>query len=139
MLRFFAGLAILILSLFAQLLAGSAGVHVNFTLATLIALAMTFGFWELFFCDLLAVFVLNWEPAASPALIAFALIPLAAYAFRKVFALEPWMAGLIAIVAGFSAFYLVAAPAAFAAGRPDLLLDVGAGILAGEVIIFALS
>jgi hypothetical protein len=139
MLKFFSGFVILILALFLQFLLASAGIHLNLALATLIAFAFIFDLWELLFFDLLAVFLLNWEPALSLPLLAFALIPLLAFAFRKLIRTELWIGNLAAILGGFLIFYLASAPASFVSNFLQFVIDLIVGLSAGELVLFALK
>jgi len=138
--KFFAAATILLLALFLQLFLASAGWYFNIALAALIAFTFTFDdIWELLTLDLLAVFILNWKPAPSTALLAFALIPFAAFVFRKLVHSERWIGNLIAIVFGFLIFYLAASPTQF---LPHILLfleDVLVAFIVGEVIFFGLT
>ena len=67
MLRLRSILAILILLLACafQFWFASAGVFVNFILATLIVFAFFFDIWELLVFVLFAIFVVNWQPGLS--------------------------------------------------------------------------
>jgi hypothetical protein len=138
-LKFFSGVAILLLALFLQLFLVSAGWYFNLALATLIAFAFDFDFWELLVFDLFTVFILNWKPAPSVALLIFALVPLAAFAFRKLVNSERWIGNLIAIFVGFLVFYLVSAPAEFLPHFAIFLADLIIGLALGQVIFFAFS
>ncbi len=139
MIRFFAALAILFLTLSLQFFFASAGLYFNITLAAVIAFAFSFNFLELLVLDLLAVFILNWQPAASVALIAFALIPLVAFAFRHVVHAEPWSGNLVAVAVGFLAWHLVSAPAQFFPDAAIALEDVAIGLVAGGLVFFAIE
>lgn len=139
MLKFFSGLAILVLALFLQFLLASAGVHFTLALAMLIVFAFVFDFWELLLFDLLAVFLLNWEPAPSITLIVFALIPIAALIFHKLIRTEIWIGSLIAIVVGFLIFYFASAPSLFLENILGFVMDLIIGLIAGELVLFALS
>src|SRR5580693_6064425 len=110
-LKFFSALAILLLALFLQFLFAGAGWHLDLALAALIAFAFILDFWELLALDLLAVFLLNWQPAPSIALLAFALIPLAVFVFHKLVRLHGWIGIPVAIFIGFLLFYIAAVPA----------------------------
>jgi hypothetical protein len=139
MFRFFAAIAIVILALFLQFFLASAGWYFNITLAVLIASAFVFSFLELLVLDLLAVFILNWQPAPSIAIIVFALVPLAAFAFRKVTRWHGWIGSLIAIAAGFLIFYFAAAPGELLPNAAKFLEDMVIGLIAGELVFFAMQ
>lgn len=137
--RFFAALAILLLALSLQFFFASAGLYFNFTLATIIAFAFTLDFLELLTLDLLAVFILDWQSAPSVALITFALIPLAAFAFRQIVRSEPWSGNLVAIVFGLFVFYLVSAPSQFFPAIAVFFEDAVISIAVGMLVFFAME
>jgi len=139
-LRFFAGLLILLLALFAQIFFASAGIFLNSALAALIAFAFVFTFWELAVFDLLAVFVLTWQPAPSLALIVFALVPLAAFVFCKLTQWHGWTGTLIAIVVGLAVFYIAGGGTPyFFAHFGWFALDVVIAAAVGELIVVGLA
>jgi hypothetical protein len=135
MLKFFSALAILLLALFAEIVLASVGLHFSLALAVLIAFAFVLDFWELLILDLVAVFILNWQPAPSAALIAFALVPLAAFAFYKLTHWHGWTGVLVAVIAGFLIFYIVAAPGFFLHDLAGFMLDLIVGLLVGEAVL----
>jgi hypothetical protein len=135
MLKFFSALAILLLALLAEIVLASVGLHFTLALAALIAFAFILDFWELLILDLVAVFILNWQPAASAALIAFALVPLLAFAFYKLTHWHGWTGVLVAIVVGFLIFYIAAAPGLFLANSTSFLLDLVVGLIVGEAML----
>jgi hypothetical protein len=139
MLKFFSALAILFLALFAEIVLASVGLHFSLALAVLIAFAFVIDFWELLILDLIAVFILNWQPAPSVALIAFALIPLLAFVFYKLTHWHGWTGVLVAIVVGFLIFYVAAAPGLFLHDLPGFLLDLIVGLLIGETVLAAMG
>jgi hypothetical protein len=136
--KFFSALAILLFAIFLQLFFASVGWYFNLSLAVLIAFAFALNdLWELLVADLLAVFILNWQPAPSGTLILFALIPLAAFAFRKLVRTERWIGTLTTIFFGFLTFYLLVAPAPLSYFIVPFLEDVMVAFLVGELIVFA--
>ncbi len=135
MIKFFSALAILLLALFAEIVLASVGWHFTLALAVLIAFAFVLDFWELLILDLVAVFILNWQPAASAALIAFALVPLLAFAFYKLTHWHGWTGVLVAIIIGYLIFYIAAAPEQFAGNLLSFTLDLIVGLLAGEAVL----
>lgn len=139
MLRFLAGAAILFLSLAIEFIFAFAGWHFELALAVLIAFSFVFDFWELLVFDLLAVFLLNWQPGPSIALIAFAIIPLATYASHRIIHSEAWIGNLTSIFIGFLVFYIAAAPSLFFHTIFGFLLDVAVGLVAGEMVLFGLA
>ncbi len=137
--KFFSAIAVLLLALFVEIFLASAGIHVTLALAALIAFAFIFDFWELLVLDLAAVFILNWEPTSSTALIAFALIPLAAFSFRKLTHWHGWTGNLIAISIGFLIFYIAAGPLFFTKNLLQFFLDLAVGLVVGQAVLAALG
>ena len=133
MLRLRSILAILILLLACalQFWFASAGMFINFILAALIVFAFFFDIWELLVFVLFAVFVINWSPIMSVDIFLFAIIPIAAYAFHKVFAWTVWAAVPAAIVCGFILLYLVIAPAAFLTNWNIFFIDLFGALIFG--------
>lgn len=138
-LKFFSAAAILALALFLQFLFAGASWHFDLVLAALIAFAFILDFWELLVLDLLAVFLLNWQPAPSVALLVFALIPLAAFLFHKLTQLHGWVGVPLAILAGFLIFYVSVAPSLFFQNLFPLFFDLIISIGAGEIVFVALQ
>ena len=136
MLRLRSILAVLILLLACalQFWFASANVFVNFILAALIVFAFFFDIWELLVFILFAIFVINWQPVVSVDIFVFGIIPLAAYAFHKVFAWTVWVAAPLAIVCGFVLIYLAIAPAAFLPNWELFLIDLFGGLLFGVAV-----
>ena len=132
-LKFLSGLAILFLAFVLQFLFASSGFYYNLALATLITFALIFDFWELLALDLLAVFILNWQPAPSATLIAFALIPLAAFGFRTFTRWHGWIGNVIAIACGFLIFNIAAVPTFFPWHIWQFLIDLAVGLIVGEI------
>lgn len=112
--RFLAGLAVLALALMLQFLFVDAGVQGTFSYAALIGFAFVFGFRELVFFVLLAVFMVNWQPAASPEILVYALYPFVVLFCRNFLHWQVWLEGLLAIIIGFMALYLAISPASLA-------------------------
>ena len=115
------------------------GVFINFILATLIVFAFFFDFWELLVFILFAVFVINWSPVMSVDIFVFAIIPIAAYAFHKVFAWTGWAAAPAAIVCGFILLYLAIAPAAFLASGNVFFVDLFGALIFGGLAFLTLD
>jgi hypothetical protein len=136
MLRLRSILAVLILLLACafQFWFASAGVFINFILAALIVFAFFFDIWELLVFVLFAIFVVNWSPIISVDLFVFAIIPIVAYAFHKVFAWTVWAAVPVAIVCGFILLYCAIAPAAFLASGNLFLVDLFGALIFGELV-----
>ncbi len=139
MLKFLAGLSILLLALFFQLYLAGFGIHFNIALAALIAFAFIFDFQELVILDLITVFIVNWQPALGLAIAAFAVIPLVTHFSRRIFTWQPWMGVLGAVWLGFLVFYLIAAPKLFLHTIPHFLLDAVIGSVIAELALVALE
>ncbi len=136
MLRLRSILAILILLLACafQFWFASVGVFINFILATLIVFAFFFDIWELLVFVLFAIFVVNWQPIMSVDIFLFAIIPIVAYAFHKVFAWTAWVAAPVAIVCGFILLYLAIAPAAFLTNWNLFFIDLFGALIFGGLV-----
>jgi len=141
MLRLRSILAILILLLACalQFWFASAGMFINFILAALIVFAFFFDIWELLVFVLFAVFVINWSPIMSVDIFLFAIIPIAAYAFHKIFAWTAWVAALVAIVVGFVLLYCAIAPAAFLASWDLFFVDLFGALIFGGLVFLTLD
>ncbi len=139
MLKLSAGLIILFIALLFQFLFASAGVFVDLSFAALISFAFVFGFWELILLIVVAVFVVNWQPAVSAEMLVFALFPVAAYLSRGIFHWAGWFLNAAAIAVGFAALAFAAAPwAALAAHWQPFLVDLAAGELFGAIVFLPL-
>jgi len=136
MLRLRSILAILILLLACalQFWFASTGTFINFILATLIVFAFYFDIWELLVFVLFGIFVINWQPAVSTDIFIFGIIPIAAYAFHKVFTWSVWAAAPIAIACGFILLYLAIAPSAFLGNWEAFLIDILGGLIFGGLV-----
>lgn len=130
---------ILLLACALQFWFASAGVFINFILAALIVFAFFFDIWELVVYVLFAVFVVNWQPTVSVEIFVFGLIPVAAYAFHKVFSWTAWTAAPLAIVCGFVLLYLAIAPAALLADWKLLVVDLFGGLVFGGLVFLTLD
>ena len=90
----------LVASLVLQYLAASFGWPGDLALAALIAFAFAFTWFEMLPFVAASVLMLNWQPAASPAMLVIALLPLALCGLRKMVSWEPWIAVPIAAAVG---------------------------------------
>jgi hypothetical protein len=133
-LRFILAILILLLACSFQFWFASAGMFINFILAALIVFAFFFDIWELLVFVLFAIFVVNWSPAVSVDIIVFGILPLAAYAFHKVFAWTLWASIPVAIISGFLLLYLAIAPAAFLSNWELFLTDLFGGLVFGGLV-----
>lgn len=138
-LRSLLAILILLLACTLQFWFGAAGVFVNFILAALIVFAFFFDIWELLVFVLFAVLVINWSPAVSGDIIVFAILPVAAYAFHKVFTWTAWAAVPVAIVVGFLLLYLAIAPAVLLPHWESFLADLFGGLVFGGVVFLLLQ
>jgi hypothetical protein len=138
-LRFILGLLILLLACALQFWFAASDVFVNFILAALIVFAFFFDIGELTVYILAAVFIVNWQPAPSVAIIVFALIPVGAFVFRKMLAITPWVAAFAALVAGFAVLYLAVAPFAFLAHWQLFSVDIFGGLVFGGTVFATLE
>ncbi len=139
MLKFFAGFFILLAAFLLQFLFASAGIAANLSFAALISFAFVFEFWELLVFAAAAAFIINWQPAISPALAAYALFPLAAHFLRRFVRWAGWLANAAAILAGFLLLALAISPGALAAHEGSFLVDLAAGEIFGALAFLSLS
>lgn len=130
---------ILLLACALQFWFASANVFVNFILATLIVFAFFFDIWELIVYILFAIFVVNWQPGLSIDIVVFAIIPIATYAFHKVFSWAAWAATPVAIVCGFLLLYLAIAPTALLGNWEFFLADLFGGLVFGGLVFLTLD
>lgn len=137
--RFILALLIIVFACALQSWFASMNIFIDFILAALIVFAFFFDIWELLVFILFSVFVINWQPAISTEIILFGIIPIAAYASYKFFALIRWAAIPIAIIVGFLVFYLVIASGMFFANGELFLIDVLGGLVFGELVFYAMD
>ncbi len=132
-------LLVLFIAASLQFLLGSAGMFTDLMLAALIAFAFFFEWPELAVYVLVAVFMIDWQPAITPTMLVFAAIPFAAYLFRRFFAWAPWAGIPLVTILGFAAFYLAIAPGMFATAAPSIVFDVFGALIYGEIALAVLS
>jgi hypothetical protein len=137
--RLIVAILILFLACGLQFLFGSVGVFINLILATLIAFAFFFDFFEMTVFILFAVFIINWQSAFSIEVALFVLVPFAAFAFHKFFAWSAWAGIPVMIVGGFFVLYLAVAPYMITAHFSEFILDVIGSLLFGELVLVALK
>jgi hypothetical protein len=101
--------------------------------------AFFFDIWELLVFILFAIFVVNWSPIMSVDIFLFAIIPIAAYTFHKVFAWTVWAAVPTAIAVGFILFYLAIAPAVFLANWNLFFVDLFGALIFGGLVFLTLD
>ena len=133
-LRSILAVLILLLACALQFWFASMNVFVNFILAALIVFAFFFDIWELLVYILFAILVINWQPGLSVDIFVFCIIPIAAYAFHRVFEWTVWTAFPVAIVCGFFLLYLALAPTAFLANGKIFLIDLLGGLIFGGLV-----
>lgn len=149
--KFFSGALVFAIAYILQFSFMPTGTIVNFVFAALIALSFIFsarnaaldgkqrGFWELFFFILAGVFLMNWQPAFSIALIVFAAIPIFTYFFHVMFPLEAWIGVIISLFAGFIILYLITAPRFIVAATPSFLIDLFVGSAFGFMVFLCMD
>lgn len=135
-LKLFAGLIILFIALLLQFWLASAGWYIDLSYAALISFAYVFGFWELLLLIALAVFVVNWQPAASMEIILFAAYPIAVHLSRNMLHWQVWLENILAIFIGFFLLYLSVSLIGF--DRQAFFIDVIAGIIFGTLVVWPL-
>lgn len=134
--KLFAGLIILFIALTLQFWFASAGWYVDLSYAALISFAFVFGFWELLLFIALAVFVVNWQPAASMEIILFAAFPIAVHLSRNVLHWQVWLENVLAIFVGFFLLYLAVSRVGF--NWQSFFIDVIAGSVFGTLLVWPL-
>lgn len=139
MMRFILALLFLMLAFVMQFWFASAGISVNFIFAALIAFAFLFDLWDLIFFILLAIFVVNWQPAWSPELVVFAAVPLGAYFLHTYSTWEAWAANIFALIAGFLILYISLAPGQFLPNIRVFFLDLTVSFIFGNIAFAALN
>lgn len=127
--KFIGGIIILFAALTLQFSLMSAHLSINLAFATVISFALIFDFWEFLALDLLAVFILNWEPAASTEILIFALYPILVHFSRNLAAWHAWLKNLAAVFAGFILLYVLVAQAEFFGFLRPFLTDAAGGLL----------
>lgn len=137
--RFILAILILLLACALQFWFASAGIFVNFILASLIAFAFYFDVWDLLVLVLFAVFIVNWQPSASLDIVIFGIIPIGAHAFHAIFRWTPWVAAPAAVIVGFAVLYLAVAPGAFVSHWPAFFEDLLGGLVFGGLAFVALD
>lgn len=136
--KFFAAVLFLVLALILQFWTAAGGTVIDFVFTALIVCGFIFELYEILFFILLALFIINWEPAASLPLAVFGIVPLLAYASRKFFHVEAWAGTLAAIALGLLVLYLSISPRLFAANLRIFFTDLIASLVFGSLMFFAL-
>lgn len=117
-------LAILGIAFIVEFFLSGAGIYINVVFATLISMAFVLDPWELLFATLASVFILNWQPAASPEIFMIGLFPFVAYFFQAIFRWQKWTMSTLAILVGLSCFYALASMGGTFPGTRPFLLDL---------------
>ena len=105
--KFVAGLIILFIGLVLQFWFASSGWQFDLSFAALISLAFVFDIWQLLTLVLLAVFVVNWQPAASVEIVFFALYPVAVHFTRHAVNWHVWLQDIAAVALGALLMHLI--------------------------------
>jgi len=149
--KFFSALLVFAIACILQFSFAPAGVTVDFVFAALIAFSFVFsaqavahagrreGFLELLFFVLAGVFLMNWMPAPSMALIVFAAMPILSYFFSVIFPLETWIWVVISLFSGFIILYLAAAPRFIVAAAPSFFIDLFIGSAFGFAVFLCMD
>ena len=104
--------------------------------SALIASAFFLNLFEFLISTLLAVFMLNWQPAFSYEMTFFAALPFAVYFLRDALPYERWLSNLLFIFAAVLFMYLLFGPGIIVAATPIFIGELLAVALFG---IFALK
>jgi len=138
-LRLLTAFFVLLLAVVLQSRLGVFGMYGNVVLAALVAFAFLFDIWELAAFVLLAIFLMNWQPAVSSGLLVFAFLPLAVRGARAIIHPDRWVGSAIAIVASVFLFYLFIAPGMIVNSFVPFLVDVIISLIFGELVIWAME
>jgi hypothetical protein len=111
------------------------GVWVNIVLALLVTAAFFLNFLELLFLILLAVFVFNWQPAPSPEMAIYAILPILVYWLHRFLPVKPWLGNLSAIFLSIFILYVVVG-ADFLIAAPIVFLADAFGSMVFGAIFF---
>ena len=132
--KFLTAFIFLVIGIILQLsIGGAINVWFNFSLAALIVATFFLNFLELLVLILLAVFILNWQPAFSLEMALYVVLPLLVLWLRKFLPLKSWLGNLLAIFVCFLFFYLVI-DARFLLVAPAVFLrDIAGGLVFGAI------
>lgn len=139
MIKYLSAILVLVLAAMLQLWFAPAGIRGDFVLAALVVFAFLFEFWELAAFILFGIFLLGLLPYGILSMIVLALVPLAAYAVRRRFPLDPWFGAAVGIAAGIIVFYAASAPVAAVHAAPFFLLDILVCALFGELVLLGME
>ena len=138
-LKFFTGILVLILAFFLQFWLGVWGIYANFVFATLIVFVFLFDIGEFIFFVLLGVFLINWQPMASIDIIAFAIIPLIAFAARFWFHWDQWVGSVASVVIALLLLYFVISPKMIIQPFGSFIVDLLLSIIFAEAILWGMQ
>jgi hypothetical protein len=131
--------ALMILAIEIQLLCiSSFGWSLDLALATLIAFTAFVNLHELTFLTLLSMWLLNWQPAVGPELLAFGLIPLVAFVARKSSPWNIWASTGAFILSGVPFMYLAAGVPLRIMREPQFILNAAGSAAAGLLLLWLL-
>ena len=132
--KFLTAVIALILAIVLQLFLGEVlGVWTNIVLASLVTAAFFLNFLELLFLILLAVFVLNWQPAPSLEMALYAALPISTLLMHKFFPFKSWLGNLVAIFLALLIFYLAVGPRFLITSPVVFLWDLAIGLVLGSI------
>lgn len=137
--RFFTGIALVLVAFLLQFSLAAAGVFMNLFLGALIAFAFVFTFWELVALVLLAMLIVNWQPAVSPELVVFALCPFVVFFGRNHVHLQVLLKCILATCLGFLVLYAVLAGRTFISHPENFLIDLLGGLIFGSISLLLLQ
>lgn len=131
---------LLVVALILQFFFGEAtGVWISFVLAALITLSFFVSFVELALLVLLAVLVLNWQPAVSLEIVVFALLPIAAFLLRGSLPWQPWLTSSFFIFLGLFALYVVFGLKTLIVNPNTFSVDILASLLFGVLVFHVMD
>jgi hypothetical protein len=137
--KYLSATLVFLLAVMLQLWFAPGGMRGDFVLAVLIVFSFVFEFWELLIFVLLAAFLMNAAFHPDLAVLMLVLVPLAVFAVRRRFSLDPWL-GIPAVIAvGIVLFYAVTAPVAALHAIGFLLIDILICILFGELVLVGME
>jgi hypothetical protein len=136
---FLTGLLLLLASLVLQFWAASFGYSFDLAFAVLIACAFVLDWAELLPLTALTVLVLNWQPAVSPAILAYAFFPVAVRGLRQFLQWQSWVGVLVAAALGAGLVALAAGLNFGVIGWSVILLDATAMASFGLFVFWMLA
>jgi len=135
-LKLLAGFMILVIALALQFWFASGGWYLDLSFAALITFAFIFDIWQFIILILVAVFIINWQPAVSGEILVFSLYPVAVHYLKYIVRWEVWVENLAAILIGSVLMYFVAGHGTIHA--PAFFIDAFSGMLFGTAVLLPL-